>query len=300
MSILIGLLKFGVEVGKSVLNIAASSIHAAKREFEKLARKYALDPIARWKREEARTKAERYQLEIDAEMVSIYERVKREGWTNSLRERFGVLHREYKAISLEFGPRQAASVDPDDYEGVVVDPAKAHILEWHAGQHASKNCPKCGMPLRLQWPRKASTYGYPRFFWGCTGYYNPYPMQCSFTEQVTDADAGALIRRDNEAFAMPRKEMIRRALDQEYKWKIGQDLRALRGKPFDIYRCPIHGRPMKLEKKKNPNQLLDVWHMRCTSMIWTNGSWERCSQLVKIKSVAQVLAVREFGTGRIF
>ncbi len=300
MSTLAGLAKFGFQVGKSVLNIAASSIQAAKRELEKLVREYALDPIARWKREESRAEAERRQLEIDAEMVSIHERVKRDGWTESLRERFEALRREYEKISLEFGPRETASIDPDDYEGVIVDPAKAHILEWHAGQHASKNCPKCGMPLRLQWSLQASTQGHLRFFWGCTGYYKPYPMQCRFTEPVTDADAGALIRRDNEAFAMSREEMLRRTSDEDYRWEIGNDLRALRGQPFDIYRCPIHGRPMKLEKKKKPVQLLDVWHMRCPSMIWMNGSWERCSQMVKIKSVAQVLAVREFGTGRIF
>lgn len=300
MGILIGVFKFGFQVGKSVLNIATSSIRAAKRELEQLAREYALDPIARRRRDEARAAAERRQEEIDEERVRIYERANREGWTESLMERFGVLNRECEAISLEFGPRETASIDPDDYEAVVVDPAKAHILEWHAGQHASKNCPKCGMPLRLQWPRKASTHGDPRFFWGCTGFYNPFPMQCRFTEPVTDADAGALIRRDNEAFAMSREEMIRRAYDEDYKWKIGQDLRALRGQPFDIYRCPIHGRSMKLEKKKNPDQLLDVWHMRCPSKISMNGGWKRCSQMVKIKSVAQVLAVREFGTGRIF
>ncbi|MCY4673225.1 MAG: hypothetical protein OXD43_05580 [Bacteroidetes bacterium] len=210
------------------------------------------------------------------------------------------LRRESKAIAFDFGAREPASIDPDDYEGVIVDPAKVHILEWHAGQYASKSCPKCGMPLRLQWSQEASTDDYPRFFWGCTGFFNPASMQCRFTSSVTNADMGALIRKDNEAFAMPRKEIIRRALDQDCKWKIHNDLRALHGQPFDAYRCPIHGTPMKLEKKKKPVRVLDVWYMRCPSSIWVNGNWRRCGQNVKIKSVAQVLAVRELGTERIF
>ena len=125
------------------------------------------------------------------------------------------------------------------------------------------------------------------------------PRQCRHTERVTNADMGAFVRKDNEAFAMKRDEIIRIADDEQYKRKIGQDLRDLQSKPFDAYRCPVHRRAMVLKRKKNPIGPLDVWYLKCPSPIPTNGG-RGCSQMVKIKSVAQVFAVRELGTGQIF
>ena len=206
---------------------------------------------------------------------------------------------ESNEIAAEFGAREAASFKPDEYEGIVIDPTTTHILEWHAGQFANKKCPRCSMPMRLQWRMDQRFEARPNFFWGCTGYFSPPPRQCRQTSPVTQADMGALIRKDNEAFAMSRDEIIRRAFDEEYKWKIGNDLRSLQTQPFEAYRCPLHGRAMILQRKKEPDSALDVWYMKCPSPIPLNGGWG-CSQMVKLKSVAQILAVREHGTGRIF
>ncbi len=288
-----------VQVGKAVLNIAVSTIRQAKAELGKRAREHVFDPLARRRRDEARQRAERQQKDIDAEMVEISKQAQRDGWTESMVERFEELEGAAKAISKEYGAREAASIKVDDLEGVVINPTKIHILEWHAGQFANKSCSKCNMPMRLQWPNDQRLSPIPTFFWGCTGFFNPVGLQCRNTEPVTKRDMGALVRKDNEAFAMTRDEIKLIANSEGIRKNIGRDLREVQNLSFDAYRCPIHDRAMTLKRKKEPSGPLDVWYMKCPSIDPKHGSWG-CSQNVKIKSVAQVLAVRELGTGRIF
>ena len=97
---------------------------------------------------------------------------------------------------------------------------------------------------------------------------------------------------------MSRAEMCRKAFDGQYKLKIGQDLRELQGQVFQAYRCPFHGIGMVLTQKRRERQKgeLDVWYLKCPSPIsYNNGP--ACGYKVKLKTVAQVLAVREIGTG---
>ena len=288
-----------VQVGKAVLNIAVSTLRQAKAEIGKRAREHVFNPLARRRRDEARQRAERRQEDIDAEMVEIYKQAQRDGWNDSMVERFQKLVDDAKAISKDYGAREPAGIEEDDLEGVVIDPTKIHILEWHAGQFAIKSCSKCNMPMRLQWRNDQRLSPMPTFFWGCTGFFNPVGLQCRNTEPVTKSDMGALVRKDNEAFAMTRNEINLIANSEGTRKNIGRDLRELQNLSFDAYRCPIHNRAMTLQRKKEPSGPLDVWYMKCPSIDPKLGPWG-CGQIVKIKSVAQVLAVRELGTGRIF
>ena len=142
---------------------------------------------------------------------------------------------------------------------------------------------------------------YPGYFWACTGWYldRSDRSHCANTERVTNADLGALLRRDNEALAMDRTEMCRRAFDKTLSQRIGHDLRELRGRTFPAYRCPIHSVGMVLMRKHAPEGPLDVWHLKCPSPIPHNDG-RGCHQMVKLKTAAQVLAVRHIGTGELF
>ena len=284
-------------VGKSVLNIAISTIRKVKDEIGRHTRQWVLDPLARRQREHARQEAEQRQAEIDKEMVFIYERVKRNGgnWTSKWKDRFWELEQESQRIADEFGERESLAVEPEDYDEVILDPTRIHVLEWHIGQSTNKICPRCNMPMILRIPTDQRLNPHPSFFWGCTGFFSSH--QCRHTERVTNSDMGALVRKDNEFFAMQRDEIIRKANDKKYKYRIGQDLNDLKLQSFDAYRCPVHRRAMVLKRKKIPIGPLDVWYLKCPSPTpWNSGMG--CSQMVKIKSVAQVLAVRELGTGQ--
>ncbi len=287
-----------IAVGKAFLNIAVRSLRTIRSVVEKYARELVLDPMAQKQREREHGEAERRQSEIDEEMVAIHNQANRDGWTNSLIERFRELEQESQNIAKEYGARDPGSINPDDYEVVKIDPTKMHILEWHIGQSTNKICPKCMMPMILRTKTDTRCDSFPVFFWGCTGFF--LPTQCKYTLPVTNSDMGAFIRRDNEAFAMSREEITCFAFDKQHERVIGQDLNDLESKPFDAYRCPIHGKAMVLKRKKQPQGRLDVWYLKCPSLIIPNNGWRECSQMIKIKSVAQVLAVRELGTGEKF
>lgn len=296
------LLDKAVAVGASLLGIAVGTIATAKRALAEMAKKKIIDPLVDWNFDRERSRGEARQAEIDAELLGILEQVRRDGgFSQDTRDRYDALERESDRIARKIGPRQAAQAAPDDYDIALVDPHHMHRLEWHVGQATDKLCAKCGLPMLLQLRRDQMSVAYPDYFWGCTGWYldRADPLHCANKERVTNADLGALLRRDNEALAMDRAEMCRRAFDRTFSRRVGDDLRQLRGRTFPAYRCPVHGLGMVLARKRVPLGKLDVWYLKCPSPVSHNGS-RGCRQIVKLKTVAQVLAVRQIGTGEIF
>ena len=267
-----------------------------------MAKERAIDPLADWNFDRERSRGEARQAQIDEELLGILEQVRRDGgFSQDTRDRYDALERESDRIARKIGPRQAAEAAPDDYDIALVDPQHMHRLEWHVGQATDKHCAKCGLPMLLQFRRDQMRVARPDYFWGCTGWYlhRADPRHCANTERVTNADLGALLRRDNEALAMDRAEMCRRAYDSTFSRRIGNDMLELRGRTFPAYRCPIHGLGMVLTRKRVPLGKLDVWYLKCPSPVPHNRG-RGCHQMVKLKTVAQVLAVRQIGTGEIF
>ena len=290
-----------VAVCQGLLGIAVETIGAVKRELAHLAGR-AMDPLVRRRVDDERQRYEARQAEVDQEKLAIFRQAKRDGaWSAEARDRYEQLDRESKRIARALGPREAVKSAPDDYDVVLVDPEHMHRLEWHVGQATDKHCTTCSLPMLLHIRRDQVRDSQPGYFWGCTGWYldRSDHRHCTATERVTHADLGVLLRRDNEALAMDRAEMCRRAFDKNFSRRIGQDLRELRGRAFPAYRCPIHDVAMVLMRKRAPQGELDVWHLKCPSPIPHNGG-RGCQQTVKLKTVAQVLAVRHIGTGEIF
>ena len=303
MGVLRGVLGKAVSVTQALLGIAIGTIEAVKKGLAELA-KGAIDPLARRKAETERRHYEDRQTEIDKEKLDILHQAKRDGrWSPNAVDRYEELSRESEGIEHKLGLRpKAIEAAPDDYDVVVVGPEHMHRLEWYVGQATDKRCRKCGLPMILQFPGHQARDPHPAYFWGCTGYYRfGDPRRCWNREHVTKDDLGTLLRRDNEALAMDRTEMCRKAFDNRYLKRIGQDLRELKGRRFPAYRCPIHGVGMMLMQKKREYQKgpLDVWYLKCPSPIPHNGG-RGCGQTRKLKTVAQVLAVRQIGTGDLF
>ena len=301
MGVLRGVLDQAVAVTQALLGIAVGTVGAVKKGLAELT-KAAMDPLARRRVEKERQRYEERQTDIDDEKREILDQAKRDGrWSPSAIDRYEDLNRKSEEIARKLGPRKSIEASPDDYDVVVVDPEHMHRLEWYVGQATDKRCRRCGLPMILQFPRDQVREPRPRYFWGCTGWYlsSSDSRRCTHTEGVTDADLGTLLRCDNEALAMGRAEMCRRAFDRTVSRKIGDDLLALRDQAFPAYRCPIHDVGMVLKKKLRPKQPLDVWYLRCPSPIPHNGGFG-CSQTRKLKTVAQVLAVRHIRTGEIF
>ena len=302
MGLFRGVLDNAVEVGKSLLGITVGAVGAAKRALADLVRTKVIDPLVRQQNETRRRHYEGRQAEIDAEILSIHEQVAHDGWMSpDARERFDKLERELDEIARKLGPRETVASEPDEYDVVIVDPEHMHRLEWHVGQATDKRCSKCGLPMILQFPRDQVLDPHPSYFWGCTGvYFNSSDRRyCRNTESVTNADFGTLLRRDNEALAMDRTEMCKKAYDGKYSQSIRRDLVALRDQAFPAYRCPVHNIGMVLKRWRNPTGKLDVWYLKCPSPLPHNNG-DGCSQKVRLKTVAQVLAVRQIGTGEIF
>lgn len=301
MGVLNSVLSQAVAVTQALLSVAVGTISAIKKGLAELA-KGAMDPLARRRVEKERESYENRQTEIDNEKRDILKQAKRDGrWSASAFDRYDQLNRESQAIAQKLGPRKAIETAPDDYDAVVVDLEHMHRLEWYVGQAGDKRCPRCGLPMILQFPRDQVHDQSPTYFWGCTGWYlSPADARrCTHTQGVSDVDLGTLLRCDNEALAMDRAEVCKRAFDSTVSRKIGEDLRELQGKAFPAYRCPIHDIGMVLMKKLRPKEPLDVWYLKCPSPIPHNDG-HGCSQIRKLKTVAQVLAVRHIRTGEIF
>ena len=173
--------KAWIAVGKALLNIAVRSLRTIKSEVERYAKEFVLDPLARIQREQEHEKAERRQSEIDEEMIAIHEQAGRDGWKPSLIERFQELEQESQSIAKEYGMRAPGSIDPDNYEAVIIDPTKMHILEWHIGQSTDKICPKCKMPMILRTQTATRLDRFPTFFLGLHRVFPPNTMQAHST-----------------------------------------------------------------------------------------------------------------------
>lgn len=304
MRVLSTVLNQAVAVTQALLGIAVNTVGAIKKRLADLA-KVAMDPFARSRVQRERQRYEARQADIDNEKREILNQAERDDWGDEwpdwAMDRYGDLDRKSEEIAQKLGPRKSIEVAPDDYHVVVVDREHMHRLEWFRGQTTDKRCRKCGLPMILQIPRKQARDRRPRYFWGCPGWYLSCSdrRRCTHAEPVTEADLGTLLRCDNEALEMNRDEMCSKALDRTVSRKIGEDLDGLRHQAFRAYRCPIHDLGMVLHKKPKPKGPLDVWYLKCPSPLPHNRG-SGCSQTRPLNTVAQVLAVRQFGTGRIF
>jgi hypothetical protein len=202
--------------------------------------------------------------------------------------------RVHKATEMEL----ARNIEEGNgqYGNLLVTDKNLHVLQYHQGQTVfGKHCRRCGRPMILNWRLQqtvSSMTGYGGFFWSCTGYYE---SQCKNTEQFLQTDMSLFTRIDRPEFDVSNQELTRIALLPGSQRLITRRMGEMKHEANDVYLCPVHQEPMVLQEKNNAEGILDMYFLGCPR--WKPGG-QGCSQVVKLKSPAQLASYLESSSGR--
>ena len=145
-----------------------------------------------------------------------------------------------------------------------------------------KRCPTpgCGRPMVLN-HRIGGGGELKDFCWSCTSYYEKGEDGACKTRPVDLRDLCLLHKKSIPELQVKGSELDKYGADPSVKNMV---MRRMDGhlQPSDEcpgILCPRHHIPMRLKRKREHNgTLLDMYHLRCPF----------CSQLVKLKSMAQI------------
>lgn len=178
------------------------------------------------------------------------------------------------------------------YESIHISNANSHILQFHVGQTVfGKRCSQCGRPMVLQWRQGMQTVSMSEFFWGCIGFYEGV----RHTEAFIQSDMDLFTKVDRPEFEISSQQLSNIALLPGPKSNIAKRMNDIKREQTDVYLCPIHNEPMVLREKNNAQGLLDQFFFGCPRWL-PNG--QGCSQIVKLKSPAQLASALEAFYGR--
>jgi len=178
------------------------------------------------------------------------------------------------------------------YDSIHINNLNSHILQFHVGQTVfGKRCSRCGRPMVLQWKQGMNTVSMSDFFWGCIGFYEGL----RHTEAFEQSDMDLFTRSDRPEFEISSQELSNIAMLPGPKSNIKNRMNEIKREQTDIYLCPIHNEPMILREKKNAQGVLDQYFFGCPRWL-PNG--RGCSQIVKLKSPAQLASALEAYYGR--
>jgi hypothetical protein len=179
----------------------------------------------------------------------------------------------------------------EDYKTVIISDENTHILQFHVGQAVyGKTCSRCSKPMILQWKLGIYSVSMNDFFWGCTGYFD---NTCHRTEAFKEQDLSLFTNTKRDEFNCTTQELNSLILLPSAARSVEQRMHEVKNETTDVYLCPIHHEPMILREKKDAKGLLDQYFLSCPR--WQSQS---CSQLVKLKSAAQLASALEAFTGR--
>jgi len=168
-----------------------------------------------------------------------------------------------------------------------------HILDWSRGPTANqKRCPICnsGMHInRSQLSDDASSPLIKNYFWACQNYYQKGPSKCYGTIQFVDTDMALIHKSGIVELEMKANEFYSITNNEESQKIMLKKLDVLQNVQDIDTTCPIHALPMVPRKKKNPNSVLDIWHLKCPHL--------KCEQTRKMKDWAQLSGLFRRTTG---
>jgi hypothetical protein len=178
-----------------------------------------------------------------------------------------------------------------DYKSVVISDENTHILQFHVGQAVyGKTCSRCSKPMTLQWRLGIYSVSMNDFFWGCTGFFD---NTCRITEKFKEQDLSLFTNTKRDEFNCSTQELNSIILIPNAAKSVEKRMDEVRNVATDVYLCPVHHEPMILREKKDAKGLLDQYFFSCPR--WQA---QACSQLVKLKSAAQLASALEAFTGR--
>jgi hypothetical protein len=178
------------------------------------------------------------------------------------------------------------------YDSVLVQSFNSHIIQFHVGQTVfGKRCRQCGRPMTLQWKQGMQTVSMSDFFWGCIGFYEGL----KHNEPFVQADMNLFTRVDRPEFEVSSQQLGSMLLLPGPKENVNKRMKEIKQQQTDVYLCPVHNEQMIVREKKDAEGLLDQYFFGCPR--WKpdgNG----CTQLVKLKSPAQLASALEAFYGR--
>lgn len=181
----------------------------------------------------------------------------------------------------------------------------SHVLQYNAfADTLGKPCPRCGKPMKLQWPRAVFIPGPMDFFWGCTGWYlgKGSPKYCNYRENLEPNDYGLMTDTTAPEFSMTAPEFGIILADKGTEKIINTRLRDLESdlasgqRGVELATCPVHGENMILRRnKQNATGLLNAYFLACPYWQPNNAG---CTFIEKLKSGSQLAALLKSETGQ--
>lgn len=175
------------------------------------------------------------------------------------------------------------------YGSINITSDNSHILQFHVGQTVfGKTCRQCSKPMILQFRRGQYSISMNDFFWSCIGWYENHSHNVTEPFRVTDMDLFTRIDRPEFEITAPVLGSIIQLPGPSNN--VSKRLGEAKNTATDVYFCPTHQEGMILREKKNAEGLLDQYFFSCPR--------RECSQIVKIKSPAQLASALEAFYGR--
>ncbi len=235
---------------------------------------------------------ERGSLSDDDDRLRIYLRERRD----QLNKRLSGL--EQILTAEEIVQRQ------QDYQSITITTETAHVLQYHVGQNTYNKTCVCGRPMVLQWPRDRASISIRDLFWGCSGWYveNNGEKSCKRTRALSAHDLTLFANLNRPEFKWQPADLAGWTRDPARERRVRDALESIRAQQrrrrigVAVYRCPIHGESLRLQRKRERNgELLDEFFLGCPRWLPAN---QGCNFMVKLKSPAQISAVLTAGHGK--
>lgn len=308
-SLLGGIATAAAAVFQVVVRVASDIVQGAAEMLDRFAKGDNVDAaMARAARD--RDVAQDKLIEVNNELLALLDKNARTNLSTAERRRADHLQQERselrKSISgvEELVAAQEIVEEPDAFEKFTVRNDRAHLIQGQVGVSAfGKKCPRCGRDMILQWPRGLNSIKTEHFFWGCSGWYQlgaAGQRACQKTLQLSSRDLQIFARTDAPEAKMSNSALSELVLMPEASQVISErlddsmaDLRRAH-KGIDAYRCPTHGEPLVLRKKKQAGPLLDQYFLGCPR--WRPNN-QGCGYIVKLKSPMQLSTLLKKQTG---
>jgi hypothetical protein len=297
-----GVLQVGNAIVNAVPPVVEAAIKAAKRVVDEIVKvgteAFRKDPNT------AREYIERDLQEVNARIQRLRQKYQEKGSLNQAdRESWEYLKQQRNDLNSKLTALDQINTAEDivkqekDYEATTVSDDNAQILQYHVGQSTHNKICTCGRPMVLQWNRELSTAGLKDFFWGCSGWYivNNGKRICARQVRLSQEDLILFANLNRDEFKLKSAELTRKTLDPKRAKRVRDALDSIRAEHrkrrlgIAIYRCPIHGESLRLQRKKQTtNGLLDEYFLGCPRWLPNNAG---CDFKVKLKSAAQISSV---------
>ena len=283
-----------VAVGTVVLG-AFVAAHCIRAGFEEFNREFSNTDAARF-----RESRENEIREINSEIVGLESKLWMDGRLSDYdRHALDNLYRRRKSqfslLENANGLVMANEVSrkTGEFDNMHVSDINAHVLQYHAGQSVfGKTCRNCGMPMTLQWQQSIDVARMSDFFWACTGFYD---RKCRNVERFVRTDMDLFTNTGREEFSIGNSKFNSIVHMPQSTKLVRRRMNELISLPNSTYYCPVHHEPMVLRTKKGAETVRDMYFYGCPR--WRpNGP--SCSQIVKLKSAAQLTAALETMTGK--